>query len=465
MKEKTIGIIILLVAFFIGSFNVLYRTSFVIQDNDPTTYVVVVMLMLFVMLAFGIKENLALTYRRKDAILGVLALIAYILIVSYVRLLMSFVFYTYRIDALLLPLLLIGIILVIFGTDGVKKLKKQLVYSIFASPVVLLPIIEENTGFVNSVAYLTYWLMKVVGEPVTKSGLTIIAPSSYTISIAATCADLGAFIAVVMFLAPIAYFYIGSRMRKFYWVVSGVLLFFAFNMIRVFSIASIWVYYGIDRAVALFHMFAGQLLFYLAIIIMILIASRFDLHIWIGQIPQRTKRVYEVKSKQKKVRFYPNLSMALAIGLLGLAITLPYQNAIYAPLILLNTTQSVSVLTLYRSVGLPLENAEMNLSILEATNSSAILALSNQTYNRTNPIYVIAKLEGRAVQYGMLANYSSASGRSALVLSNGITINSAVIISGGRRFYINYFLFPYRQPNGNWNVVGYEMFYVLNSTA
>jgi len=60
MKEKMIGIIVLLVAFFIGSFNILYRTGFVIQDNDPTTYIVVVMLMLFVMLGFGVKEELIL---------------------------------------------------------------------------------------------------------------------------------------------------------------------------------------------------------------------------------------------------------------------------------------------------------------------------------------------------------------------------------------------------------------------
>ncbi|MGC8648147.1 MAG: archaeosortase/exosortase family protein, partial [Candidatus Micrarchaeia archaeon] len=173
MKSKTIGILLLLTAFFIGSFNVIYRTSFTIQDYDPTTYMIVVLLMLFVMLAFGIKEDIDMTNHIMDFVLGIVAVFAYFLIVSYLRLLMSFVFYVYRVDALLLPLLLLGIIMAIFGVEGARKLKKQLVYSVFASPAVLLPLIEMNSRFVDSVANLTYGIMKLVGEPVSKAGLTI----------------------------------------------------------------------------------------------------------------------------------------------------------------------------------------------------------------------------------------------------------------------------------------------------
>ena len=464
MKEKMIGIIVLLVAFFIGSFNILYRTGFVIQDNDPTTYIVVVMLMLFVMLGFGVKEELNIASTRRDYVLGFLVLAVYFLVVAYVRSLMSFVFYAYRIDALLLPLFLISIIIVIFGIDGVKKLKKQLVYSIFASPVVLLPIIVTNTKFVDSVAYLTYWLMKSVGEPVVKNGLSIIAPSTYSISIAATCADLGAFIALVMFLVPIAYFYTGKKLHKFYWVLTGVILFFIFNIARVFSIASIWVYYGITNAVSVFHLFAGQILFYLAIIVMILIAGRFRLGIW--RVSTAKHRTFKAeRGRHMQVRTGNNIVAALIIGLLGFAITLPYQSALYLPLMSINTTQQGTMLAVYRAVALPLEAARMNMSILEATNSTAILALSNHTFNRTRPIYVIAKMEGRAVDYGMLANYSRVWNRSAVVLNNGITLNSAMINSSDHSFYINYFLLPYKQLSGNWSVVGYEIFYYLNKTS
>lgn len=464
MKGKTIGIVLLLVSFFIGSFNVIYRTSLTIQDYDPITYMIVVLLMLFVMLAFGIKEELKLTSMKRDFLLGIIAIAAYFLVVSYLRLLMSFVFYTYRIDALLLPLLLLGIILAIFGTDGAKKLKKQIVYSIFASPVVLLPLIEQNTRFVDAVASLTYSIMKLVGEPVSKVGLAIIAPSSYSISIASTCADLGAFIALAMFLIPIAYFYTGSKTRKLYWVVAGIALFFVLNIARVFGIASIWVYYGINSAVATFHVFAGQILFYAAIIVMLVIAKGFKLNIWrLENEPKKGgKRGAANLSKQVISK---NISLALAIGIVGFLITVPYQNASYIPLLSINTTQQSSMLALYRSIVVPLEVTHMNISVLEANNYSAIIALSNQTFNRTMPIYVIAKLEGRAVQYGMLANYTSVKSRGAIVLNNGITLNSAMINSSGYLFYINYFLLPYQQSNGNWSVVGYETFYKLNNST
>ncbi|MGC8622573.1 MAG: exosortase/archaeosortase family protein [Candidatus Micrarchaeia archaeon] len=464
MKSKTIGILLLLTAFFIGSFNVIYRTSFTIQDYNPTTYMIVVLLMLFVMLAFGIKEDISMTNRTRDFAIGLVAVFAYFLIVSYLRLLMSFVFYVYRVDALLLPLLLLGIIIAIFGVEGARKLKKQLVYSVFASPAVLLPLIEMNSRFVDSVANLTYWIMKLVGEPVSKAGLTILAPSSYSISIASTCADLGAFIALAMFLIPIAYFYEGPKTRKLYWLVSGIALFFVLNIIRVFSIASIWVYYGINSAVATFHLFVGQILFYIAIIVMLLIAGKFGLSIWNIREHKKEPHIHR-DGGAAKVHISKNAAIALGIGIIGFLITVPYQSSIYMPLLSINTTQQGNMLSLYKSIIAPLETAHMNISVLESNNYSAIIALSNQTFNRTKPIYIIAKREGRAIQYGMLANYTSVENSYSVVLNDGITLNSAFINSSGVTFYINYFLLPYKQLNGNWSVIGYETFYKLNEST
>ena len=459
MKEKTLGIIVVLIAFLIGSYSVLSRTGLVIQDTDPTTYVVVVLLMVFVMLFFSVKEELSISRDKRGIVYGSLMLLAYILIVSYLRLWLSFIYYSYRIDALLLPILLSGIIISVFGLGGIRKLWKQVVYALFASPLLLIPIIDANTKFVNSVAYITYTLMNLVKEPVIRNGIIITAPSTYSISIASTCADLGAFIAILMFLIPIAYFYNGRLRNKAYWIVSGVALFFVFNIARMFTISTVWVYYGINSAISLFHAFAGQILFYIAIIAMLLIAGKMGLHLPKGNKPATTrKRV----NAQDRHMFYA-AAFALLIGVIGLVFTLPYQSASYHPFTSFNTTVSSNTTALYRIVVTPLESAGMNMSILGSNNRTAILAMSNATYSKTNPLYVVATVENGS-SYATLSNYSRALYGSSVIINNGDTINSALVYSNGHMFYVNYFTFPYYSL-GNGYVIDYELFYYDNSSG
>ena len=462
MREKTLGVIAVLIAFFVGSYNVLARTSFVIQDTNPTTYVVVVLLMVFVMLLFSVKEELRFARGKRNFVYGFLILIAYVLAVSYLRSALSFLYYTYRIDALLLPLLLSGIIITVFGIDGIKKLWKQVVYALFASPLLLIPVISSNTKFVNSVAYITYWLMTALREPVTRIGIVITAPSSYSISIASTCADLGAFIAILMFLIPVAYFYNGKLRHKVYWLVSGVALFFVFNIARMLAISSVWVYYGIGEAISIFHLFAGQILFYIAIIVMLVIAGKMKLHLPGGSRPKASRKRGGAESGTGRSAAFV-IGFALVIGVLGFIFTVPYQNASYYPLESFNYTFTGNTTSLYRTVITPLEGAGMNISVLGSNNRTVIMAMSNSTFGRSNPLYAEATLEN-GYYYGMISNYSRAVSGSSMLLDSGETINSALVFSNGLNlFYVNYFILP-SYNFGEGHVVNYELFYYTNSS-
>lgn len=463
MREKTLGVIVVLIAFFLGSYNVLARTSFVIQDTDPTTYVVVVLLMVFAMLLFSVKEELRLARGKMNLVYGFLILVAYVLAISYLRSALSFLYYTYRIDALLLPLLLSGIIITVFGIDGIKKLWKQVVYALFASPLLLMPVISANTKFVNSVAYITYWLMNLLREPVTRTGIIITAPSSYSISIASTCADLGAFIAILMFLIPVAYFYNGKLRHKVYWLASGVALFFVFNIARMLTISSVWVYYGIGEAVSIFHLFAGQILFYIAIIVMLVIAGRMKLHLPGGSRQKVSGKHRMAKSYTGKTAAYA-IGFAIAIGALGFIFTIPYQNASYYPLESFSYTFTGNTTSLYRAVITPLEGAEMNVSVLGSNNRTVIMAMSNSTFARSNPLYAEATIEN-GYYYGMISNYSRAISGSSMLLDSGETINSALVLSNGlNMFYVNYFILP-SYNFGEGHVINYELFYYTNSSV
>ena len=60
-RSKAIGIIALLAAFIIGALNSILITNPSILDTDSSTYIIVVMLMLPLLIIFSGKEELMLT--------------------------------------------------------------------------------------------------------------------------------------------------------------------------------------------------------------------------------------------------------------------------------------------------------------------------------------------------------------------------------------------------------------------
>ena len=324
-NNRFFGIIVALAALILAYYNSLSISSFVISDSDPYTYGVVVMLMGLVFLFLGVRDkHLEPSPTAVWIGAGSALVVAYALLLAYARVALSFWFISYRIDVLLIPVFLAGIVLGVFGPRGLLRLKYQIIYLFFASGVVLSPLIALNASFTGLNAGLVYALIKALGIPVVRSGLVISAASSGSISIASTCADIAAFIAIALFMVPLAYFYEGKPTKKFEWVVSGVALLFVFNIFRMSLIAVLWAYYGIGEAVATFHLFVGSVLFYASIIIMILIAGKFRL-----RLPYL--RDYIIGSR-KSGKLSPNMRYAavwaVAAGLIALVLTAPYSSAL-----------------------------------------------------------------------------------------------------------------------------------------
>ncbi|EQD33186.1 conserved hypothetical protein, membrane, partial [mine drainage metagenome] len=249
-KIRLLGLVAVLVAFVISIFNSLSITKFQISDTNPMTYIIVVMLMSLLLIMFYMKDDkLQFSYKKANLAYASMLFIAYILLLSYSRVSLSFLFLSYRVDALLFVLVLAAMILAIFGTDGLKRMKFLLFYVLFASPILLMPVINLDTAFTLLNSGVVFNTMRLAGIPVTQVGIKIIGASTSTISIASTCADIGAFIALLMFLVPLAYLYNGRPGRKAAWVVMGVALMFLLNILRMFSIALVWAFYGLNTAI------------------------------------------------------------------------------------------------------------------------------------------------------------------------------------------------------------------------
>ena len=402
---KVFGIAVLFVATLLTMACTVLVTNFSILDTDPTSYVIVVMLMLFVFILFSLKEDLHLNKNRRFVVLGVCIFVFYIVFLSYVRVGLSFVFATFRIDALLIPLALVSFILMLFGIAGLRKLAPLVIYSLFLSPLLLMPLLFQNAAFANVNAAFVYETLRAFGVPVTLNGITITAASSASISIASTCAPIGTFVALVMFLVPVAYLYKGDLKKKTLWILSGLALVFVLNFARMFAIAYSWAYYGIGQAVSIFHIFAGQILFYAAIIVMLLLAGKYGMSITRmrkGQLGELTKDFAKARGK-----FGLAWASVIILGVVGLLFSLPYLNSTYAsPVFFYSNLTTIGQNTVYRAIGASFVNFSSSTIKIGEQNFTEALAILNGS-NTDNDIYIVATATGIPISGVMVTNYTS----------------------------------------------------------
>ena len=172
-NNRFFGIIVALAALILAYYNSLSISSFVISDSDPYTYGIVVMLMGLVFLFLGVRDkHLEPSPTAVWMGAGSALVVAYALLLAYARVALSFWFISYRMDVLLIPVFLAGIVLGVFGPRGLLRLKYQIAYLFFASGVVLSPLIALNASFTGLNAGLVYASIKALGIPVVRSGLS-----------------------------------------------------------------------------------------------------------------------------------------------------------------------------------------------------------------------------------------------------------------------------------------------------
>ncbi len=448
-KLRFFGILLLFIAVLLNMASSIAITNFTISDSNPSSYIIVPMLMGLLLILFYAKDSkLNVNPKRNDIIAAVLLFAIYIILLSYSRLALSYLFMTYRIDMLLMPIFIIALISAIFGINAINRFKILIIYMLFSSPILLLPILNASSSFALFNANIVYSILRGIGIPVISNGIVITAPSNYSISIAKTCVDIGAFIALILFLIPVAYLYDGGTKKKLLWMIASIILMFALNMLRMIFIAIFWAYYGITSAIALVHLFIGPVLFYLAIIIMILLAGRFGLHL------QRTNS--KKRSKQKAISKDNVALWKLAIlpalfGLIGLYFALPYLSAINAGYYTFGQITNPSYPMFDRLVLGNLGNSRQNVTQLPNIEYNTVYTIGD-TKNSTNLIYTIVNQTNMPSQdpLGLVYNYSTST--SSILLNSGISYRSMAVYSNNREFYINFFSVPMNISNSTFSI-------------
>ncbi len=276
--NKRIAVLIFAVLLGLSLAYSFYFTQPNISDIDPFTYIIIPIIMLPVFALFYIKENINdINIGKKEILFGFIFFIVSILTISIIRVQLSYLFLTYRIDMIIFPLMILSLISLIFGINNIKKFIPLILYSVLASPLIIIFLINQNAVFTTINTEIVYSIVKIfVSSAAYVAPITILA-NGYRIGIGESCVGLGIIISIIFLLIPVAYFYSGKLKNKILWIISGVVTILALNILRMTLIALEWIFNGPTNALSIFHEFAGILIFYVAIIITLLISQKFKL--------------------------------------------------------------------------------------------------------------------------------------------------------------------------------------------
>ncbi|MEM0154332.1 MAG: exosortase/archaeosortase family protein [Methanothrix sp.] len=461
---------ILLVVFLIATYNSISVTGFSISDSNPAGYIIVPMLMTLVFIIFSVKENLVVVYKKRNIAYGAILAAIYFALYAYSKVSLSFLFQTYRIDALLFPILLSSFALILFGPEGLNKLKPAVIFSIFASPLILMPLLNLSGVWTSVNAYFVFSILKLFGVPVLSHGLAIISASGSSISIASTCADIAAFVAMLLFLIPIAYLYEGNIGKRTAWVASGIILLFVLNILRMSLIALVWAYYGLSSALNTIHLFIGQLLFDITLIVMILLAPKFSMRLAVQKGKQNATHNTN-QELNKSVVFDKSFEVptfsAIILALLVLAFTMPLSHYQYiSPFSFADNFSYVSnssVISSYDGIAIASGRSVKSVDFRGRSELFGIFP-TNDINTTTDSFLYINSSAKPSLPYikpqalGKILMHREES------MASGITINAYEVLSNGNIFQVNYVSTP-NKIYGNYTVANMEFVTLINSTS
>jgi exosortase/archaeosortase family protein len=448
--DKRIGIAAMLVAVLIMISTSFYITPLSILDTDPSTYVIVPILMLPLFVIFEMRADIKPEIDTKSLYIGSVLFVLFIAAFLYLRSVFTFAFISFRLDLLLFPIALIALSTMLFGIKNIKHFRAMAVYMLFASPAVLIPIINMNSAFAAANSIIVYTFIHIFSPSAVYIPPITIAASGYSIGIGEACAGIGAMIGIVMLLAPIAYFYHGTARNKFYWLASGLLLLLALNIARMASIGFVWLSGGARAATSYVHSFAGILLFYAVIIVMLLAAGAYKL---------RFPKIAKDKQHTEKYAV-PAIALVLAFSIVYLLLTLDYSTASFISPIQLqkyvefssNNTQIVS--QVFRQMN---TTGFVSFVLPVISNSSIMIELENGTFNKTAPIAMLITVPNSNITKGILS-HSILKDEMTFVSNSGYKSEVYYLISNSTGFIVVRSFMPYLLSNGTTLLDDYAVF-------
>jgi exosortase/archaeosortase family protein len=432
-----------------------------ILDTDPSTYVIVPLLMLLLLAIFSAKEKAIPSVDNTDMAYGIIAFVAFFAALTAAKYYLAPYSASLRTDMLFFPAAILSLLLLLFGRKNLRKFWILLVYPVFASPLILFPIFGLNSAFAGLNTQAVYGIIHPFINGLSYIPPTTISINNSQIGIGEACAGIGALIGIALFLVPIAYFFDGKKKAKACWVASGVVLLLVLNVLRLLSISLVWLFYGLNASALLVHSFIGILIFYIVIVAMVLLLPKYGI-----TFPDLNTGTKKTKQKHKSESMVFGYAAAIILSLFYFYISLNYLGyVIPSPASLesisgLNTSSQGSINLFSGMVGRATALG-FNSTFLPINNTSSAIMLTNGTFGKSTPILLLLAPNGN--QTTALTAENKAENSSTYLDSFGNKIEIYSFTSNGTRLFVSHTRL-FRQITND-SSLGFSMYLIMPAQA
>jgi len=228
--------------------------------------------------------------RHVDYTIGVPLILTALAINEILPAHMSALFWVYRIDLFSLPIFVAGAVAIIFGTRVLWRQKLAILFLFLAWPY---PYQKFLLGVLNGFTDVTLIAMQHIvrfthlARPASSLDNTLFIVShhgtTFPLSVVSACSGVNGVVGFLLVGSAFAAIVEGPILRKTLWLIGGMGLLLALNLVRISFIFFAGKQWGEGVAINVFHPFVGLVTFSFGVLVMILLIKPLGMHINMGQ--------------------------------------------------------------------------------------------------------------------------------------------------------------------------------------
>jgi exosortase len=223
---------------------------------------------------------------RADVVLAVLFLVAAFALLAAGPAIWSTYFWASRLDLLTLPVFVAGALILLFGSRSLMSFGFPLAFLLLAWPLPYLIFLEHMLDlFTQATAFGVRAIAVPMGigtvDPTVGDGAFVVhhGGTPFTVSVASACSGVNALVGFFVVAAFGFYFVRGQFARRVAWLLTGALLVWCLNVLRIVAVLAVGGSFGEQAAFRVLHPVSGLIALNLAALVLVLLMRRFGLRL------------------------------------------------------------------------------------------------------------------------------------------------------------------------------------------
>ena len=273
-----------------------YSLSTLLQTADQQTPLAYISLVPAIALALAairarpLRPEPPIYDRHVDYTIGIPLILAAVAVNELLPARMSAMFWVYRVDLLTLPVFVAGAVAIIFGSRVLWRQRLAVLFLFLAWPY---PYQKYLLGVLNAFTTVTLLAMQKIAvwthlaKPASSLDQTLFVVthngSTFVLSVVSACSGVNGVVGFLLVGSAFAAIVRGPVVRKVLWLLGGMTLLWAINLVRITFIFFAGKEWGESVAINVFHPFIGLVTFSLGVLAMILLIKPLGMHIAIGE--------------------------------------------------------------------------------------------------------------------------------------------------------------------------------------